>query len=425
MSTAPTSVPSASVPERAEVVVVGAGLAGLACARRLLEEGVDVHVVEAGDGVGGRVRTDEVEGFRLDRGFQVLLTAYDEVQAQVPLESLDLRAFAPGSLIWTGRKLERLADPWRTPGAALASAAARVGTFGDKLKVAALRRRVLSLSDHDCLAGPDRTTLAELQSLGFTPGFIDGFFRPFLGGVFLERELDTSDRLFRYYFRCFSRGAAAVPARGMQALPEVMAAGLEGRISLRSPVRSVTPGSVTLEGGVQVGSGRVVVAADGISAAALTGEIPPQTKATVTAYFSAPVPPVKGPLLVLDGEGRGPVNHLAVLTNVAPDYGPPGRHLVSASGVGPAASDPDDFPDAALAQLRRWFGKSVEGWEHLRTYHIPHALPRHPGGRFDPEPGYRIRHDGVTVAGDHTAFGAIQGALRAGRRAAEAVLSGE
>lgn len=414
---------SAPLPERADVLVVGAGLSGLACARILLERGVDVHVAEASDGVGGRVRTDEVQGFLLDRGFQVLLTAYQEVQDQVGLDRLDLRSFGPGSLVWTGSSLERLGDPWRDPSSALASLRAKVGTLGDKMKVASLRRRLLDLEPAECFGGEDRTTREELEALGFSEDFIRRFFTPFLGGVFLERELTTSARLFRYYFRCFSAGDAALPAGGMRRLPEALAEPLAGRITLGAPAVSVSGRGVTLEGGATLEARQVVLAADGASAARLLGEEAPPFKATVTAYFAAPVAPTPHPLLVLDGEGTGPANHVAVVSNVAPSYAPPGRHLVSVSGVGPGAEDPDGFAAEAQAQLRRWFGPGVEAWEHLRTYAIPHALPRHPAGSVHGGGDPRVRADGLLVTGDHTAFGAIQGALLAGRRTAERILA--
>lgn len=414
---------TAPLPHRADVIVVGAGLAGLACARILLERGVDVHVVEASDAVGGRVRTDTVDGFLLDRGFQVLLTAYQEVQDQVEVERLELRTFAPGSLVWTGSALERLGDPWREPGSALASLRARVGTLGDKMKVGSLRRRVLDMTPESCFQGEDRTTRQELEALGFTQDFIRLFFVPFLGGVFLDRGLETSARLFRYYFRCFSVGEAALPARGMERLPELLAEPLAGRVTLGATVTSVAAGGITLEGGATVEADQVVLAVDGTAAAALLGEKAPAFKPAVTAYFAAPEAPTRHPLLVLDGEGTGPANHVAVLSNVAPEYAPEGRHLVSVSGVGAAARDPEAFHRGATEQLRRWFGPGVDAWEHLRTYAIPHALPKHPPGSVDGTGEPRVRDDGLLVTGDHTAFGAIQGALLAGRRTAERVLA--
>jgi len=406
---------------RPRVIVIGAGLSGLACARRLLDRDVDVTVIEAADAVGGRIRTDEIDGFRLDRGFQVLLTAYEELQAQVDLDQLDLRSFAPGSIIWTGLGLERLSDPFRTPSALLTSARARVGSLEDKLRVANLRRRLLGRSPEHVFEGAERSTLEELRAEGFSEAFIDQFFRPFLGGVFLERSLDTSSSLFRYYFRCFAAGDAAVPALGMQRLPELLAAPLEGRIRLETAIRSTSPGCVTLDDGSTIEADEIVLATDAASAGALGHGEPPSFKSTVTSYFSAPEAPVDEALLILDGEGTGPANHVAVMSSVSSDYAPAGRHLIAVSGVDEAAVDADRFSGQARLQLGRWFGPHVDRWDHLQTYAIPHALPRHDAGFAEDRPPRRSA-DGVWVTGDYTDFGSIQGALRAGRSTADSLL---
>jgi len=409
--------------DRAEVLVVGAGLSGLSCARLLHDAGVDVRVLEASDGVGGRVRTDLMDGFRLDRGFQVLLTAYEEVRAQVDLGALDLRPFRPGGAVWTGRRVVRIRDPFREPGSAVASLRARVGTVADKMRVAALRRALVSRPADACFAGPERSTSEELRARGFSEGFVDTFFRPFLGGVFLERDLETSSSLFRYYFRCLAVGDAALPSLGMQRLPELLAKGMEERIRLEAAVAEVAPNGVRLADGSRLSAGQVVLAVDGGEAARLLGTPAPSFKAAVTSYYAAPVAPVDDRLLVLDGEGSGPANHLAVLSNVAPAYAPAGAHLVSVSGVDAAAADPVAFREAVPGQLRRWFGERVDRWQHLKTYRIAHALPRHPPGTRIPGTPPR-RPDGIVVAGDYTVFGAIQGAMLSGRRAAETVLGG-
>ena len=413
---------SSPLPSSMDVLVIGAGLAGLSAGGLLRRRGLDVHVVEASDAVGGRIRTDEVDGFALDRGFQVLLTAYEEVQDQVELDHLDLAPFQAGSIIWTGKRLETLGDPYRNPSTAISTLGASVGSISDKMKVAALRRRLLAKSRAECFQGPDRSTQEELQSLGFSQDFIDSFFRPFLGGVFLERELTTSAHLFRYYFRCFAAGDAAVPANGMQRLPEVLARGLEGHVSFNTPVRALGEDGVILDDGTHLPARWIVVAADGRAGADLLGEDPPEFKETVTAYFASPEAPVDDAMLILDGEGSGPVNHAAVMSAVSSTYAPRGMHLISVSGVGDAARDPERFRTAAPKQLRRWFGEGVDRWTHLKTYSIPHALPRHPAGSVPPaEPKLR-RPEGVVVAGDYTEFGSIQGALRSGRQAAETVM---
>jgi phytoene dehydrogenase-like protein len=383
---------------------------------------LDVHVLEASDGVGGRVRTDQVDGFLLDRGFQVLLTAYEEVQTQVDMEALELHSFRPGGLVWDGKGLVHLSDPWREPATALASLRSKIGTLKDKMTVASMRHRVLSKPPEACFNGRDRSTQQELEALGLSRGFIDAFFRPFLGGVFLERALETSAHLFRYYFRCFSAGNAALPAGGMVRLPEQLARTLTGRITLGCRVERVSGSEVVVRGRSTMEAGHVVLAVDGAAAANMLGEAPVGFKAAVTSYFASPEPPTDLPLLILDGEGTGPANHVAVLSNVAPGYAPPGSHLISVSGVDGAAEDPLSFQRDAPKQLRRWFGSVVDHWEHLRTYRIPHALPRHPAGSLPTASETRVRPDGLLVAGDYTEFGAIQGALLSGRRAAEAIL---
>ena len=280
-----------SLPAEADVLVVGGGLSGLACANTLQEAGTDVQLLEASDQVGGRVRTDVVDGFRLDRGFQVLLTAYEEVQDQIDIGALDLRAFRPGSMVWDGSDLVTLSDPFREPSTAFQALRAPIGTLQDKLKVAGLRKRLLSGPASECFEGPDRTTEEELKSLGFSAPFIDQFFRPFLGGVFLEKGLDTSARLFRYYFRCFSAGDVCLPARGMGEIPLQLAAKLEGRVHLNRRATAVAHDRVMLEGGEEIRANQVVLATESTAAAALLDSRPVESKVNVTAYFSAPEPP--------------------------------------------------------------------------------------------------------------------------------------
>ena len=410
-----------ALPDRSDVVVVGAGLAGLACARRLVEAGVDVTLLEASDAVGGRIRTDEVDGFLLDRGFQVLLTAYSEVRALVELEELELQTFRPGSLVWAGGSFHRLVDPWRAPLDAVASAFSPLATLGDKLKVAWLRREVMRSRTDGTLHDDGRTTVEYLRERGFSEDFIHDFFRPFMGGVFLDPELETAAGVFRYLFRCFAEGETAVPARGMEALPRLLARPLEGRIRFEAPVEGLEEGGVRLAGGGRVEADAVVVAVDGAAAAHLLGEPPVPHHPTVTTYYAAPEPPLDEGILVLDGDGYGPVNHLAVMDRVAPSYAPPGRHLVAASGVGPASSAPD-FPGQARRWMEGWFGEGVRHWETLASYVIPRALPRTPPGELGSRPGI-LRAGNVVVAGDWLEFGSIQGALASGRRAAEEVLA--
>lgn len=406
------------------MLVVGAGLAGLACARTLAGAGLVPLVLEAGDGVGGRVRSDELDGFRLDRGFQILLTAYPECRATLDYAALDLRPFRPGALVRVGGRFARVADPFRAPLDALASLLGGVGTLLDKARVLALRADVRRASVEELLARPESTTQAALERRGFSPAMVAAFFRPLLGGILLDLELQASSRMLEFVFRMLSLGDNALPAAGMGAIPAQLAAGLSaGALRLGSRVRSVRGDGVELESGERLEARAVVVAADGPSAAVLLGLPAPESRAVTCLYFDAPEPPLDEPLLVLNGEGRGPVTNLCVPSRVAPGYAPAGRHLVSATVIGDPALDDGQLESAVRRQMEEWFGISVRAWRHLRTYRIRHAQPGQRPGVLEPAQRPVRRGPGLYAAGDWLDTASIQGALQSGRRAAEAVIA--
>ena len=410
------------------VIVVGAGLAGLACARRLRDAGAAAVVLEAADEVGGRVRTDEVDGFRLDRGFQVLLTAYPECRRQLDYPALDLKAFFPGALVRLGGRFHTVADPWRAPLAGLRAALAPIGSLADKLRVARLRRRLLNTDLEALFERPERTTLDALRREGFSRQMIERFFRPFLGGIFLERELATSSRMFEFVYKMFSAGDTALPAAGMQAIPRQLAAGLpRGVVRTGCRVAEVVAPRARLESGERIEGDAVVLAG---AFPELPGRpqapTPAAWCATTCLYFAAPELPVDRPILVLDGDGEGPVNNLCVPSRVAPSYAPAGRALVSASVVHGSAGDDlpgDELEAAARRQLSGWFGPVVADWDLLRAYRIRRALPSQTPPWLEPARRPVRLADRLYACGDHRDNASIQGAMVSGRRAAEAVLA--
>jgi phytoene dehydrogenase-like protein len=232
-----------------DVAIVGAGLAGLSCACELTSRGISCTLLESSNDVGGRARTDQVGGFLLDRGFQVLLTAYPEAKRLLDYPALRLSSFEPGALVRFNGKFHRIADPWRLPSAMLSTLAAPVGTVADKLALGKLRHRLIGDSPEDQPA-PETSTLQFLRNWGFSSAMIDTFFRPFLGGIFLEQELETSSRMFEFVFRMFSIGEASLPAAGMGAMAQQLAARLpQNSIRLQQPVAKLSAGGVTLASG--------------------------------------------------------------------------------------------------------------------------------------------------------------------------------
>lgn len=412
-----------------DVAIVGAGLSGLACARSLLARGVDCTVLEASDRPGGRVRTDTLDGFRLDRGFQVYLTAYPEASRVLDHRALDLRPFEPGSMVAAGGSLHRLMDPWRRPLSILDGALASVGSLRDKLRVATLRADARAGSPADRFDHPERTIIAELRLRGFSKGMIDAFFRPFFGGIFFDPRLGSSSRMMRFVFRMFAQGDAAVPALGMEQIPAQLARALPPeRLRCHCPVAAITHDGLTLADGRRVAARVVVIATPTSAARALLGLPPgrPWRSVTNLCYAIDGPPPVTEPILILDGDGRGPVTTLAFMSSVSPHYAPPGASLASASVLGlPEATDAH-LDAAARAQMSPWFpAHALSRWRLLRVTRIAEALPdQSPPWYTTPLWPCRARASGPAVyrAGDTCDTASIDGALVAGRRAAEHVL---
>jgi phytoene dehydrogenase-like protein len=407
-----------------DVLIIGAGLAGLACARHLADAGVSFQIMEASDGIGGRVRTDEVDGFLLDRGFQVLLTAYPEAQRTLDYHALDLKKFTPGAFSWFAGSMNKLVDPWRTPGGWGEAMRSDFGGFLDKLRILRLRSRLRATSIEQIFARPERSTKDCLAAAGFSQEFIHRFFRPFFGGILLDGELKSSSRMFEFVFKMLSEGDVAVPARGMGEIPAQLASHLPaGSVRLNTHAESLHENELTLSGGESLRARAIVVAADGPSAAHLVGEAEPASRSVSCFYYSADHPPIAHPMLVLNGDGAGPANNFAVISQVAPSYAPAGKSLISVTVLGTQQLTDQQLSGFVIAQMKNWFGPAASSWRHLKSYRIPHAQPQqYPGALEPPQRPVRIR-PGIYLCGDHRDNASINGAMFSGRRAAEAVLA--
>lgn len=408
-----------------DVVIVGAGLAGLSCALHLQQSGISFEIVEASDAVGGRVRTDAVDGFRFDRGFQVMLTAYPELRKVLNYRELHLCDFEPGAMVRYKGKWHHVADPRRVPSKVGKSLFAPIGTMRDKLTTAALTWRLIRKPVEAIFAAPEISTAEALRLAGFSPAMIDRFMSPFLAGIYLEDELQTSSRKFEFVFKMFAEGYASLPANGMQAIPDQLASRLpKDSIRLNCRVAEVKPGVVRANSGDEFRGRAVVVATDITGCSQLLPQVPQRpTWATTCFYFAAPSAPTDKPILMLNAEGDGPVNNLAVMSNVAKSYAPEGTALISATVLGTHTDNEPELVTAVERQMRQWFGEQARTWRLLRTYNVKHALP----SQSPQDGGISVQSprlaDGLYVAGDHLASASLDGAVGSGRRAAEAVIA--
>ena len=404
------------LPARVDVAIVGAGLAGLAAARHLHAKSFTVALLEAQDDVGGRVRTDLVDGFRLDRGFQILLTAYPELKRQVDLDALDLHNFDPGALVMMRGRSYAVTDPFRAPRGAVSTVRAPIGTIADKVRIALLRARTLRGDPRELLRGQDLPTVVALRRAGFSETIISRFFRPLFGGIQLDPSLTTSRRMFDIIFRSLGEGDAAVPRLGMGALPKQMADRLPGLVHLNTKVASLDGRTVVTTDGRRIDARAVIIATELPAARDLIGLQERVSRSAGAVYFAADDAPTDSRLVILDGTGKGPVLNAAVMSNVATSYAPAGKHLIVAAL--PQRIE-GDLESMARDQMRTWWGPQVDAWRHLRTYRIAHAgVEQRPP--FSPKRNIAIGN-GVFVCGDHRDTGSLQGALFSGRRCGELV----
>ncbi|CAI0375650.1 unnamed protein product [Linum tenue] len=446
-STAKPSQPLSSPPlsrTKTGVIVVGAGLAGLAAATHLHSRNIPFLLLEASDGVGGRVRTDLVDGFVLDRGFQIFITSYPEAQKLLDYRELDLRKFYSGARIYFDGQFHTVADPLRHFSDALQSLTNPIGSVLDKLLIGSTRLGVLTKSDDQILRADEVPTSELLKRIGFSDSIVGRFFKPFFGGIFFDPELETTSRLFEFIFKCLALGDNTLPAKGIGAIPDQLASKLPpSSILLNSRVASIDleESSLKLETGETFQSefGLILAVEEPQAAKLLAGMKrngngngpgnpvpvrPKPARGTVCVYFSADRDkvPVQDPVLFLNGSGQGIVNNMFFATNVAPSYGPADKVLVSASLIGSFEGESDENLAArVVAELSGWFGDSLVGsWKYLRTYRIGFAQPNQ-SPPTDLMKSHRV-DSGLYVAGDYLTSATFDGALVSGRKAVEALL---
>ncbi|WP_163339432.1 NAD(P)/FAD-dependent oxidoreductase [Desulfopila sp. IMCC35008] len=414
-----------------DAVIVGAGVAGLACARVLEENQLSYTLLESSDQVGGRIRTDNVDGFTLDHGFQVLQTGYPDLSHYLNLKELDLQKFPAGVAVRFKNRFHIIADPRHHPRYLLSTLASPLGGLRDRIALLRLANQVCRGPFTDIFDQPEEFAMRFLQRYGFTEKFIKSFFVPFLAGACLDKDINVSSRVLMYLLRIFANGDATLPAKGMGEIPHHMARSLSpDALQLKSKVLQVHDNSVKLEDGRTV-LGRQIVLATSRPAMEELLQIQSECRSVAESclYYTADwTPPFKEPLLVLNGEGHGPVNNIAFPSLVAQNYAPSGKTLIAVVVLDDHSIQRSDLEHEVRNQCRQWFGDIVSKWEHIQTRVIEHALPDQSPPTANP---YHIPEPlsaTIRVCGEYQSLPGLQWALMSGRMAGEELvkaISGE
>jgi len=406
--------------KQVEVAIIGAGLAGLACAIELQKNKIDFQIFEASDGVGGRVRSDVIDGFILDRGFQLYNPSYAEGKRLLDYQDLDLKPFTPGVAIRDGKRLRLVVDPFRSKDFRFRLLRDLPGNPFSQLGLVRYFLKYLITSDAQIATTKDISAQTSLTKSGIKGALLEKLFRPFLQGVFLESELSTSRKFLDVVLKNFLQGIPSVPAKGMQEISNQLAAKLpKEKISLNTKVLSISGNKLTTSEG-EIEARKIVVATDPTTAISWLKLEPNKMHSVTTWYFKADksinsIVKAK-PILFVDAQKTGPLTNAVVITNAAPSYAPNGEVLVSASAI-----SPNENADllSVKKHLSHLFGVNTDSWQLIKEYKIKEALPAMIPP-FSLVSSNQINND-LFVAGDHRVTSSIQGALLSGTNTATLV----
>lgn len=408
-----------------QIIIIGAGAAGLTAAIELERAGHAPLLLDASDRVGGRLKTDEVDGFRLDRGFQVLLTDYPEVERYLDLKALGVKTFRPGGHIHTRQQHFRFADPLREPAQIIRSTISPIGTLSDKIKLGQLGLALRATSVEDCFKGyTEKKTIDYLWSLGFSEQIVERFFRPFFGGIFLEQELATPAAMFRFIFKMFGRGGASLPAEGIEAVARQLAGKLRTtEIRCNTEVQSVTGNTVTLADGTSLEApGGIIIACDPTHLLPRLAGDPITWKSTSNLYFYSNRRLKENRLINLVSDPTSLINTFAVLDEVAPTYKLAGQGGSLISVTLREVVTRDSQIGQAEQDLLRHTRLPNDCLRFLKHYEVRQALPSINPVTYRYDPTHARVADRLFLAGDQQLNGSLDAALRSGRLAAEGLL---
>ncbi|MFC5623897.1 NAD(P)/FAD-dependent oxidoreductase [Algoriphagus winogradskyi] len=404
------------------IYIIGAGVAGLVAAIELEKAGFSPIILEGSDSVGGRVKTDLVDGFLLDHGFQVLLTAYPEVKRYLDLSKLNLKYFEPGAVVFGENETFIISDPLRNPLKVVSMAFSHVGSFLDKVKMFNLTQMLKNKSIEDIFNEPSITTHEYLIDYGFTDQIISNFFKPFFRGIFLEKDLETSSRMFEFVFKMFSQGLGGIPEKGMIEVPNMLKNQLTKTIfRFNTKVTDVLGQNIQLENGETIEADRVIVATQPDKfMRQMEGQFAP-SRSVITLYFSLHKSFMNRAMLGLIPGENHLINNMVFMSDVSSAYSTNGRALLSVSILDSDLKE-KELIKAVQAELESISRISAEYFKFVKAYYIDYAIPTVEDMKGTiPFTEAKIS-DHVFLAGDYLLNGSINAAMASGRIAAEAVV---
>ena len=412
-----------------DVVIVGAGISGLTAASVLQSKGYSVKILELASEPGGRMRSENYAGFILDRGFHLFLNALPEAKSTLDYDKLQLKSLYPGILVYYKGEFNIISNPLKKSLDILSMSVAGNATFWDKIKLGKLFNEIQQMDEYEIFNIPEKTSLEFLTEYGFSNKIIQSFFKPLLSTAFLENEMKTSSRLLHFNLKMLFSEDASLPKEGIGAIPQKMADQLlPGTIQYKSKVKRIDDNMLELTTGEIICGKKIILSANAMDlekiCPGLSGNIDAHHVSTL--YFAASSAPVKKPIVMLNGEGKGIVNNVFVPSLVQPSYAPNGMHLISVNVTKPNDFDDYELVDQVQMELIDWFGTQVSQWEHLKTYHIKYAIPRKKSISFS---SYAKQiSDDLFICGDHLTYGSLNAALRSGKEVAlrveESIVSG-
>ena len=403
-----------------KIYIIGAGVSGLIAAMVLEESGLSPVIIEATDSIGGRVKTDTIRGYQLDRGFQVLLTAYPAVQKYLDLAALDLQQFKPGAVIFNKGKKSILGDPTRDVSLLLPTLFSGIGTVTDKIKVFKLNKLLKRKTLSEIFEEKERTTLSYLSNFGFSSQMIHQFFKPFFSGIFLEPDLDTSSRMFEFIYKMLGEGYATLPKAGIKAIPQQLAQGLSNTtFQFNTEVSGVEDSEILLDNGENLKSDFTIIATDASNLMADLKGHSTQWKSCETLYLETPTRTIDKPLIGLVPDSEALMNNIFFHTSL--DMAVRSQNeLLSVTVVKQHNLSNEALIQRIQRELKEYCG--IDSCDLLKRYTIPKALPDLNNVQYGPAPSETQLTSRIFLAGDTQLNGSLNAAMTSGEKAALGVI---